>query len=95
MSGSGVSHTLTKSSGAVLPLVAALLDSGSKVSFVAISLVSRLGLSESPAYMEVGTIAGIEKKRTATVSLTLEGEVTICMRGVFVTDVIAYQLHAS
>ena len=103
VSGAGVSHTLTKSSGAVLPLVGvgvggiqtyALLDSGSNVSFVARSLVRRLGLSESPAYMKVGTIAGIEKKRTSTVSLTLEGEGTICMRGVFVTDVIAYQLHA-
>ena len=38
--------------------------------------------------MEVGTIAGIEKKRTSTVSLTLEGEVTMRMRGVFVADVI-------
>ena len=94
MSGAGVSHTLTKSSSAVLPLVgvgvggiqtSALLDSGSNVSFVARSLVCRLGLSESPAYMEVGTIAGIEKKRTSTVSLTLGGEVTMSMRGVFVT----------
>ena len=68
--------------------VSTLLDSGSKVSFVARQLVKRLGSHERPASLEIATIAGVEKIRTSTVSLRLVGDVTLDRHGVFVAGFI-------
>ena len=97
--GENVTHVLSRRApgcnSGILPLVcvdvnnvqvSTLLDSGSNVSFVTRQLVKRLGLHERPASLEIATIAGVEKRRTSTVSLRLVGDVTLDMHGVFVTD---------
>ena len=99
--GENVTHVLSRRApgcnSGILPLVcvdvnnvqvSTLLDSGSNVSFVTRQLVKRLGLHERPASLEIATIAGVEKRRTSTVSLRLVGDVTLDMHGVFVTDFI-------
>ena len=99
--GENVTHVLSRRApgcnSGILPLVcvdvnnvqvSTLLDSGSNASFVTRQLVKRLGLHERPASLEIATIAGVEKRRTSTVSLRLVGDVTLDMHGVFVTDFI-------
>ena len=96
--GENVTHVLSRRApgcnSGILPLVcvdvnnvqvSTLLDSGSNVSFVTRQLVKRLGLHERPASLEIATIAGVEKRRTSTVSLRLVGDVTLDMH---VTDFI-------